>query len=56
VLATAHALLDERVGDAVPTLQELSPGQGPVALDLRDRVGLRLRVQRDEIQPNPYLG
>ena len=56
VLAAADAPLDERAGEAISTLQQLSPGQPTIALDLRDRVGLRLRVNRDVVQPDPCLG
>src|SRR5262249_52440535 len=53
VLAAAHALLDERAGEPVAALQERAPRQAPVALDLRDRIGLRLRVDRDVVHRSP---
>ena len=53
VLTPAHPELGERAGEPVAARQELAPGQTAILLDLGHSVGLRLRVERNEVQPAP---
>src|SRR3989442_9047613 len=53
-MAVSPCLTPSVVSELTP-LEELAPGPAARVLDVGDGVGLRLRVNRDDVQPNLLL-